>query len=174
MRAAWRGRYVGSRRSPAAMKILEGFQVNSPGARFTLVASRFNDLVVEPLIRGAEDALRRHGVSDDDITLVRVPGAWEIPWACRRIAESGKSDAIVALGAVVRGSTPHFDYVASEVAKGVAQVSLQTGVIATFGVLTTDTLDQALERAGGKAGNKGADAALAALELVSLRGVLGA
>lgn len=155
------------------MKTLEGFQIASPGARFFLVASRFNDLVIEPLIRGAEDALRRHGVSVDDITLVRVPGAWEIPWACRHIAQSGKADAIIALGAVVRGSTPHFDYVAGEVAKGVAQVSLQTDVIVTFGVLTTDTLDQALERAGGKAGNKGADAALAALELVSLRGVLG-
>ena len=155
------------------MKTLEGFQIASPGARFFLVASRFNDLVIEPLIKGAEDALRRHGVSVDDITLVRVPGAWEIPWACRHIAQSGKADAIIALGAVVRGSTPHFDYVAGEVAKGVAQVSLQTDVIVTFGVLTTDTMEQAFDRAGGKAGNKGADAALAALELVSLRGVLG-
>jgi 6,7-dimethyl-8-ribityllumazine synthase len=155
------------------MKTLEGFQIASPGARFFLVASRFNDLVVEPLIRGAEDALRRHGVSVDDITLVRVPGAWEIPWACRHIAQSGKADAIIALGAVVRGSTPHFDYVAGEVAKGVAQVSAQTDVIVTFGVLTTDTMEQAFDRAGGKAGNKGADAALSALELVSLRGVLG-
>jgi 6,7-dimethyl-8-ribityllumazine synthase len=155
------------------MKTLEGFHIASPGARFVLVAARFNDLVIEPLIRGAEDALRRHGVSVDDITLVRVPGAWEIPWACRHIAASGKADAIVALGAVVRGSTPHFDYVAAEVSKGVAQVSMQTGVIVTFGVLTTDTLDQALERAGGKAGNKGFDAALSALEMVSLRAVLG-
>lgn len=155
------------------MKTLEGFQIASPGARFYLVASRFNDLVIEPLIKGAEDALRRHGVSVDDITLVRVPGAWEIPWACRHIAQSGKADAIIALGAVVRGSTPHFDYVAGEVAKGVAQVSLQTDVIVTFGVLTTDTMEQAFDRAGGKAGNKGAEAALAALELVSLRGVLG-
>jgi 6,7-dimethyl-8-ribityllumazine synthase len=156
------------------MKTLEGFHIASPGARFFLVAARFNDLVIEPLIRAAEDTLRRHGVSVDDITLVRVPGAWEIPWACRHIAESGKADAIIALGAVVRGATPHFDYVASEVAKGVAQVSSSTGVIVTFGVLTTDTMDQAFERAGGKAGNKGADAALAALEMVSLRGVLGA
>jgi 6,7-dimethyl-8-ribityllumazine synthase len=156
------------------MKILEGFPLASPGARFVLVAARFNALVVEPLIAGAADALRRHGVKDDDITLVRVPGAWEIPWACRHIASSGKADAIVALGAVVRGATPHFDYVASEVAKGVGMVSASTGIIATFGVLTTDTLEQALERAGGKAGNKGADAALAALELVSLRNVLGA
>lgn len=156
------------------MKILEGFQLASPGARFVLVAARFNALVVEPLIAGAADALRRHGVKDDDVTLVRVPGAWEIPWACRQIASTGKADAIIALGAVVRGATPHFDYVASEVAKGVAQVSASTGIIATFGVLTTDTLDQAIERAGGKSGNKGADAALAALELVSLRNVLGA
>jgi 6,7-dimethyl-8-ribityllumazine synthase len=156
------------------MKTLEGFHIVSPGARFFLVAARFNDLVIGPLISGAQDTLRRHGVSEDDITLVRVPGAWEIPWACRHIAQSGKADAIVALGAVVRGATPHFEYVASEVAKGVAQVSFSTGVIATFGVLTTDTMDQAFERASGKAGNKGADAALAALEMVSLRGVLGA
>lgn len=155
------------------MKTLEGFQVAQPGAHFYLVASRFNSLVVDPLIRGAEDVLVRHGVNEANITLVRVPGAWEIPWACRQIATSGKADAIVALGAVVRGSTPHFDYVAGEVAKGVSQVSATTGVIISFGVLTTDTMEQALDRAGGKAGNKGADAALAALEMVSLRGVLG-
>ena len=156
------------------MTTLEGFLVASPGARFCLVAARFNSIVVEPLVQGARDALRRHNVNEADITLVRVPGAWEIPWACRQIAESGKADAIIALGAVVRGSTPHFDYVASEVAKGVAQVSMASGVIVTFGVLTTDTLEQAIDRAGGKVGNKGADAALAALEMVSLRGVLGA
>jgi 6,7-dimethyl-8-ribityllumazine synthase len=156
------------------MKILEGFQIASPGARYVLLAARFNALIVEPLIKGAEDALVRHGVSGDDITLVRVPGAWEMPWACRHIAASGKADAIVALGAVVRGQTPHFDYVAGEVSKGVAAVSAATGVIVTFGVLTTDTFEQAIDRAGGKAGNKGADAALAALEMVSLRAVLGA
>jgi 6,7-dimethyl-8-ribityllumazine synthase len=157
------------------MKTLEGSLVARPGLRFCLVAARFNDVVVQPLIGGAEDALRRHGV--DDITLVRVPGAWEIPWACRQIAQAGlsgnKVDAIVTLGAVIRGSTPHFDYVANEVAKGVAQVSLNTGLIISFGVLTTDTMDQAVDRAGGKAGNKGADAALTALELVSLRAALG-
>lgn len=156
------------------MKTLEGSLVAKPGLKFCLVASRFNDVVVQPLIGGAEDALRRHGV--EDITLVRVPGAWEIPWVCRQIAQTGlggnKVDAIVTLGAVIRGSTPHFDYVASEVAKGVAQVSLNTGVIISFGVLTTDTMDQAVDRAGGKAGNKGADAALTALELVSLRSAL--
>jgi 6,7-dimethyl-8-ribityllumazine synthase len=156
------------------MKILEGFQIASPGARYVLLAARFNALIVEPLIKGAEDALVRHGVSGDDITLVRVPGAWEMPWACRHIAASGKADAIIALGAVVRGQTPHFDYVAGEVSKGVAAVSAATGVIVTFGVLTTDTFEQAIDRAGGKAGNKGADAALAALEMVSLRAVLGA
>lgn len=155
------------------MKTLEGFLVASPGARFVLVAARFNALIVEPLIRGAEDALVRHGVSADDITLVRVPGAWEIPWACRRIADSGRADAIIALGAVVRGQTPHFDYVAGGVATGVAGVASSTGVIVTFGVLTTNTFDEAVDRAGGKAGNKGADAALAALEMVSLRAVLG-
>lgn len=156
------------------MKTLEGFLVASPGARFVLVAARFNALVVEPLIRGAEDALVRHGVSTDDITLVRVPGAWEIPWACRHVATSGKADAIVALGAVVRGATPHFDYVASGVASGVAEVARATGVILTLGVLTTNTFEEATDRAGGKLGNKGADAALAALEMVSLRAVLGA
>jgi 6,7-dimethyl-8-ribityllumazine synthase len=154
------------------MKTVEGSPFASSGTRVHLVAARFNSLVVEALVRGAEDALIRHGVSASDITLVRVPGAWEIPWVCRRIAENGKTDAIVALGAVVRGSTPHFEYVAGEVAKGVAHVSATSGVIATFGVLTTDTLEQALDRAGGKAGNKGADAALAALELVSLRAAL--
>ena len=156
------------------MKTLEGFLIASPGTRFVLVAARFNDIIVERLIEGAHDALVRHGVSTDDITLVRVPGAWELPWACRKVAESGKADAIVALGAVVRGATPHFDYVAGEAAKGVSAASAATGVIATFGVLTTDTFEQAIDRAGGKVGNKGADAALAALELVSLRAVLGA
>ena len=155
------------------MKTLEGSLIAKSGLKVCLVASRFNALVVEPLIRGAEDALTRHGVKGDDITLVRVPGAWEIPWACRQIASAGKVDVIVALGAVVRGSTPHFDYVAGEVAKGVAQVSMSSGVIVTLGVLTTDTMEQALDRAGGKAGNKGADAALAALELASLRSALG-
>jgi 6,7-dimethyl-8-ribityllumazine synthase len=156
------------------MKTYEGFLLASPGTRFALVAARFNDMIVERLISGAEDALVRHGVNTADIELVRVPGAWEIPWACRKVAEGGKADAIVALGAVVRGATPHFDYVAGEVSKGVAAVSAATGVIVTFGVLTTDTFDQAVDRAGGKAGNKGADAALAALEMVSLRAVLGA
>ena len=149
------------------MKTLEGFLIASPGARFVLVAARFNEMIVGRLIEGAHDALVRHGVSTDDITLVRVPGAWELSWAVRKVAESGKADAIVALGAVVRGATPHFDYVAGEAARGVSAASAATGVI------TTDTFEQAIDRAGGKVGNKGADAALAALELVSLRAVLG-
>jgi 6,7-dimethyl-8-ribityllumazine synthase len=150
------------------MQVIEGSVQVAPGARFTLVASHFNDLVVDSLIRGARGTLLAHGVPDDNITLVRVPGAWELPWACRRVAERGRVDAIVALGAVVRGGTPHFDYVAGEAAKGVARVMYETGVITTFGVLTTDTLEQALDRAGGKSGNKGADAALTAIQLVSL------
>jgi 6,7-dimethyl-8-ribityllumazine synthase len=155
------------------MKTIEGLLVPTASARIALVASRFNSLVVDGLIAGARDALVRHGVSEEQLTLVRVPGAWEIPWACRKLAESGRVEAIVAIGAVVRGATPHFDYVAAEVTKGVAQVGLSTGVLTTLGVLTTDTLEQALERAGGKAGNKGAEAALAALELLSLGSALG-
>jgi 6,7-dimethyl-8-ribityllumazine synthase len=154
------------------MKTIEGLQVASNSARVCIVASRFNSLVVEPLIAGARDALVRHGLGDDQITLVRVPGAWEIPWAVAQVAQQKRADAVIALGAVIRGSTPHFDYVAGEVAKGVAQVSLATGIPTTFGVLTTDTMDQAVERAGGKAGNKGAEAAVSALELLSLRAAL--
>lgn len=156
------------------MKIIEGALTAPAGSQFTIVAARFNDLIIERLISGAVDSLRRHGVADDDITVVRVPGAWEIPLACKQVATKLAPAAIIALGAVVRGSTPHFDYVCSEVAKGVTQVSLSTGVIATFGVLTTDTMNQALDRAGGKAGNKGVEAALAALEMVSLKANLGA
>jgi 6,7-dimethyl-8-ribityllumazine synthase len=154
------------------VQVIEGSLQNAAGARFVLVASRFNDLVVDALIRGARGALVAHGIKDDHITLVRVPGAWEIPWACRRVVERGRVDAIVALGAVVRGSTPHFDYVAGEVAKGVGRLMFESGVVTTFGVLTTDTMEQALDRAGGKAGNKGADAALAALELLALNAAL--
>lgn len=156
------------------MQTLEGSLVNQSSTRIALVASRFNARVVDALVSGAQDALLRHGVAIEQLTLVRVPGAWEIPWACQRLAQTQRADAIVALGAVVRGSTPHFDYVCSEVTKGVAQVTASTGLIATLGVLTTDTLEQALERAGGKAGNKGAEAALAALELLSLAATLGA
>lgn len=154
------------------MQVIEGNALVAPGARFTLVASHFNDLVVDALIRGAQGALIAHGAADDRIRLVRVPGAWELPWACRRVAEIGGVDAIVALGAVVRGGTPHFEYVAGEAAKGIARVMYETGVITSFGVLTTDTMEQALDRAGGKSGNKGADAALTAVQLLSLNAAL--
>ena len=142
---------------------VEGTLVVPEGARFAIVAARFNSFIVERLVEGALDALRRHGADVSKVIVVRVPGAWEI-----RLANSKKVDAVIALGAVIRGSTPHFDYVSSEVSKGVAQVSMNTGIPVSFGVLTTDTIEQAIERAGTKAGNKGVDAALAAVELVSL------
>lgn len=149
------------------MKTIEGI-FDGKGRKFALVASRFNDLVVSRLVEGAKDGLLRHGVSDDDLTLALVPGAYEIPLVAGKLAASGRYDAVITVGAVIRGSTPHFDYVAGEVAKGVAQESLRTGVPIIFGVLTTDTVEQALERAGLKAGNKGWEAALTALEMVSL------
>jgi 6,7-dimethyl-8-ribityllumazine synthase len=123
------------------------------GAKFAIVGSRFNAFIVERLIEGAVDALVRHGADAENLTVVRVPGAWEIPLVCRRLAKSGKVDAVVAVGAVIRGSTPHFDHVANEVSKGVAQAALDSGVPIAFGVLTTDTIEQAVERAGTKAGN---------------------
>jgi 6,7-dimethyl-8-ribityllumazine synthase len=132
------------------------------------VASRFNSFIVDRLIEGALDALTRHGAAPENITLVRVPGSWEVPLVCSRLAGSGKLDAVIALSAVIRGGTPHFDYIAAEVAKGVAATTLRTGIPVTFGVLTTDTLEQAIERAGTKAGNKGFDAAMSAVEMVSL------
>lgn len=137
-------------------------------ARFALVASRFNSFVVESLIAGAVDTLRRHGVADAQITLVRSPGAFELPLVVQKVAASGNFDAIVALGAVIRGGTPHFEYVAGECTKGIAQVSLASGLPIAFGVLTVDTIEQAIERAGTKAGNKGAEAALSAIEMVNL------
>ncbi|MFO0675691.1 MAG: 6,7-dimethyl-8-ribityllumazine synthase [Polyangiaceae bacterium] len=147
---------------------VEGNLVVPKGARFAIVASRFNAFIVDRLVDGAIDALVRHGAEAKNVTVVRVPGAWETPLVVSRLAKSKKVDAIVALGAVIRGSTPHFDYVASEVSKGVAQVSMSTGVPVTFGVLTTDTIEQSVERAGTKAGNKGWDAAVSAIEMVSL------
>lgn len=137
-------------------------------ARFALIASRFNSFIVEHLVAGAHDALRRHGVADSHIDLIRVPGAFEMPLAAQRAAASNRYDGIVALGAVIRGATPHFDYVAGECAKGLAMVSMQHSIPIGFGVLTTDTIEQAVERAGTKAGNKGAEAALSVLEMVSL------
>jgi len=136
--------------------------------RFAIVASRFNDLVVDSLIRGAVDALLRHGASEKQVEIIRVPGAFDLPFVVRRVATSKRYDAVVALGVVIRGATPHFEYVAGQCAAGLARVSEETGVPVAFGVLTTETIEQAFERAGTKAGNKGADAALVALELANL------
>ena len=174
----------------ADRRVIEGNLTVPKGATFAIVASRFNHFIVDRLVEGAMDALRRHGAEDASVTIVRVPGAWEIPVAVQRLAggsarradDAGPStargaaadgparrfDGIIALAAVIRGSTPHFDYVAGEVSKGVAQVALATGTPVSFGVLTTDSIEQAVERAGTKAGNKGWDAALSAIEMVSL------
>ena len=152
---------------------IEGDLVVPAGARFAVVASRFNDFIVARLIDGAMDALRRHGAEMDRVTLVRCPGSWEMPLVASKVARSGKVDAVVAVGCVIRGGTPHFDYVASEVTKGIAHVSLYSGIPITLGVLTTDTIEQAVERAGTKAGNKGWDAAVSAIEMVSLARKLG-
>lgn len=172
-------------------RILEGNLIVPKGARFAIVASRFNHFIVDRLVEGAMDAIIRHGGDDANVTIVRVPGAWEIPLAVQRIARGPRGraaedpgpttergagprskrrsvDGIIALAAVIRGSTPHFDYVAGEVAKGVAHVSLASHIPIAFGVLTTDSIEQAVERAGTKAGNKGWDAALSAIEMVSL------
>ena len=138
------------------------------GLKIGLVVSRFNDFITSKLVEGAQDALVRHGVSQADIDIARVPGAFEIPLIAQRLAQTKKYDAIVCLGAVIRGGTPHFEYVASEVSKGIARVSLDTGLPVTFGVLTTDTLEQAIERAGTKQGNKGFEAAVDAIEMASL------
>ncbi len=146
---------------------IEG-KLASQGLRFAFVASRFNSFVVDRLVEGAVDAVVRTGGDPDAIQVYKVPGAFEIPLVAKRLAASGEFDAVVCLGAVIRGATPHFEYVASEVAKGVAQASLDTGIPIGFGVLTTDTLEQAVERAGSKAGNKGWEAAMAALETVNL------
>lgn len=136
--------------------------------RFAIVASRFNEFIVSRLVAGAIDALTRHGCSDDRITEVWVPGSWELPVTAKALASSGEYDAVVCLGCVMRGDTPHWEYIAGEAAKGLAMISLDTGVPIVFGVLTTDTLDQAIERAGTKAGNKGADAAMTAIEMTNL------
>jgi 6,7-dimethyl-8-ribityllumazine synthase len=154
------------------IKTIEGV-LRADQARFCLVVSRWNGFIVESLEKGAVDALRRHGVAESDLTIVRVPGAFEMPVAIERIAGKGGYDAIVALGAVIRGGTPHFDYVAGECVKGMAQVSLKYGIPVAFGVLTVDNIEQAIERAGTKAGNKGAEAALSALEMVDLLRQLG-
>ncbi len=149
------------------MKILEGNLV-AQNIKVALVASRFNEFIVSKLISGAVDGLKRHNVADDDITLAWVPGAFEIPLIASKLAKSGKYDAVICLGAVIRGATSHYDYVCNEVSKGVAHVSLETGIPVLFGVLTTDTIEQAIERAGTKAGNKGYDCALSAIEMINL------
>jgi len=151
--------------------VLEG-RITAEGFRFALVVSRFNDFISSKLVEGALDALSRHGAEDSDITLIKVPGAFEIPFTAKKLAAGGGFDAVICLGAVIRGATPHFDYVAAEMSKGIAQVGLEGSVPVTFGVLTTDDLEQAIERAGSKAGNKGWDAAMAAMEMVNLNRVL--
>ncbi len=148
-------------------KVIEG-ELLVRDLRIAIVAARFNELVVAPLLRGARDALRRPGATQKQIEIVRVPGAFDIPIAARKLAMSRRYEALIALGAVVRGETPHFDYVAGECASGLARIALESGVPIAFGVLTTDTMEQAVDRAGGKAGNKGADAALTALEMANL------
>jgi 6,7-dimethyl-8-ribityllumazine synthase len=148
-------------------KVVEG-ELVARDLRFALVAARFNDFVVEPLLRGALDALRRHGVNDKQMEIIRVPGAFDIPIVVRKLALSRRYEAVIALGAVIRGQTAHFDFVAGECAGGIARIALETGVPVAFGVLTTDTMEQAMDRAGGKAGNKGADCAVAAIEMANL------
>lgn len=152
--------------------IYEG-KISAEGVRFAIVVARFNDFISSKLVEGALDALRRHGGDEDLISLVKVPGAFEIPIAAKKLVESGQFRAVICLGAVIRGSTPHFEYVAAEVSKGIAAISLESGIPVTFGVLTTDNLEQAIERAGSKSGNKGWDAAVAAMEMVSLFDSLG-
>jgi 6,7-dimethyl-8-ribityllumazine synthase len=149
------------------IKSIDG-DFNAGDAKFCILAARFNSFIVERLVDGAVDALVRHGVSRDNIEIIRVPGAYEMPISAQRIAQTGKYDSIIALGAVIRGSTPHFDFVAGECSKGLAQVGLAADMPIIFGVLTTDTIEQAVERAGTKAGNKGADAAVTAIEMISL------
>lgn len=148
-------------------KIIEG-ELLVRDLRFGFIVARFNDFVVEPMIRGALDALKRHGATDKQVEIVRVPGAFDIPIVARKMALSHRYDALITLGAVVRGQTPHFDYVAGECASGISRIALESGVPIAFGVLTTDTMEQAVDRAGGKAGNKGADAALVAIEMANL------
>ena len=149
------------------MKVLEGY-LNGKGMKIGIVAARFNEFIVSKLVSGAEDALVRHGVDGDDISIAWVPGAFEIPTIAQKMAKSGKYDAVICLGAVIRGATSHYDYVCSEVSKGIANVSLASDIPVMFGVLTTDTIEQAIERAGTKAGNKGFECAEGAIEMVNL------
>ena len=150
-----------------AIKKIEG-DLLARDLKFVIVAARFNDFIVESLVRGALDALKRHGASEQNIAVVRVPGAFELPLTAGKLAQTKRYQAIIALGAVIKGATPHFDYVCGECASGLSKVGQETGIPVSFGVLTTDTIEQAIERAGTKAGNKGADAALVALEMANL------
>jgi 6,7-dimethyl-8-ribityllumazine synthase len=149
------------------VSFVEG-KLSSQGMKFALVASRFNSFITDRLVEGAVDTIVRTGGDPDEIIVFKVPGAFEIPLVAKKLAQSGKYDGILCLGAVIRGSTPHFDYVSSEVSKGVAQVGLDTGMVVTFGVLTTDTIEQAVERAGSKAGNKGSETAMAMIETINV------
>src|SRR3954451_24054958 len=148
-------------------KVVEGHLIGT-GLKVAIVVARFNEFINSKLLSGAEDALKRHGVEEDHVSVVWVPGAFEIPLTALKLAQTNEYDTVITLGSVIRGATPHFDYVSSEVAKGVAQASMQTGVPISFGVLTTDTIEQAIERAGTKAGNKGFDAAVTAIEIADL------
>lgn len=143
-------------------------KLNAKGKRFAIIAGRFNDFITNRLVEGAEDALVRNGAGEDDIDIIKVPGAFEIPLAAKKVTQQAKHDAIICVGAVIRGATSHYDYVCAELSKGIAHVSLETGIPVMFGVLTTDTIEQAIERAGSKAGNKGWDAAVAAIEMANL------
>ncbi len=147
--------------------------LSAQGKSFALIASRFNDFITDRLVGGAMDALTRNGAAETDVDLVKVPGAFEIPLVAKKMAQKGSYDAIICLGAVIRGATPHFDYVSAEVSKGVAQVGLESGTAVIFGIVTTDTIEQAIERAGTKAGNKGWDAAIAAIEMANLMETIG-
>jgi len=149
------------------VKVIEG-QLTAKGKKFAVVASRFNDFITRKLLEGALDVINRHGGDEKNVEVVWVPGAFEVPLAASKLAKSNKFDAVICLGTVIRGSTPHFDYIASEVAKGIAQVGLATGVPVSFGIITADSLEQAIERAGAKQGNKGADAALSAIEMANV------
>jgi len=153
-------------------RVVEG-QLNAAGMRFGIVVARFNSFITEHLVSGAVDTIVRHGGRRDEITLVHVPGSFELPLTCKKLAQTGEVDAVIALGAIIRGSTTHYDLVCNEASKGVAAVALETALPVIFGVITTDTIEQAIERAGTKAGNKGADAAMAAIEMVSVMKLLG-
>ena len=149
------------------MKVIQG-ELQAKGLKFAIIVSRFNDFITGKLLDGAVDGLLRHGAKEEDIEVIKIPGAFEIPLTAKKVASKGSYNAVICLGTVIRGATPHFDYVAAEVSKGVASVSLETGVPVAFGVLTTDTIEQAVERAGTKSGNKGFDAAMTAIEMAQV------